>query len=88
MGKEEDWNVNEFIKTARTPERQRELRQALEDIKEELDVKEIRRNGGVYLRMHHKPTGIEVEKKCRASRQATYLETINELIDKLPEDWK
>ena len=84
MGKEEDWNINDFIQTARTPEQRAELRRTLEDIQDGFDVKEIRKGGGVYLRIRHKETGVEIERKCGASQQRTYVEAITELIDKLP----
>lgn len=80
----EDWNVNDFINSARKPEDRAMLRSRLANIREMLEVEQIRKAGGVYLRMRHKPTGIAVERKCGASQSESYLDTFSELLDKLP----
>jgi hypothetical protein len=87
MSKDEDWNINDWIKTAPKAEDRAMLRRALANIHEMLDVEQISKRGGVYLRMTHRPTGITVERKCGASQSDAYLDTFDELLDKLPPEW-
>ena len=84
----EDWNINDYINTAKDPADRRYMRDVLADIREQLEVREFTRGGGRYIRVRHRETGIEVERKRGASEQESYLDAVRSLLEKLPPEYQ